>query len=188
MGVPAFDSVITMLQNLIARIDQEVASDEQDYGNFMSWFDTQSKATESSIGMLSSRLQELAAVLADLRSRQHKLSTEVARLNSEIAETQDQIAQAKDKRAQEHESFVQEQLDFDNSIAACNKAVEILQVSLPGHRIVINHNMSSIVYGIVINLLTFRKIPLLNFGNICLRMETASIYQFMILTTTEPDL
>jgi len=127
MGVPAFDSVITMLQNLIAQIDQEVASDEQDYGNFMSWFDTQSKATESSIGMLSSRLQELAAVLADLRSRQHKLSTEVARLNSEIAETQDQIAQAKDKRAQEHESFVQEQLDFDNSIAACNKAVEILQ-------------------------------------------------------------
>merc|ERR1719389_1142200 len=77
--------------------------------------------------MLSLRLQELAAILADLRSRQHKLSTEVARLNAEIAETQDQIAQAKDKRTQEHESFVQEQLDFDNSIAACNKAVEILQ-------------------------------------------------------------
>jgi len=115
-----------MLQNLIAQIDTEVASDEQDYNAFMTWFDTQSKATSSSIGMLSSRLQELAAVLADLRSRQHKLSTEVARLNAEIAETQDQIQQAKDKRTQEHESFVQEQLDFDNSIAACNKAVEIL--------------------------------------------------------------
>jgi chromosome segregation ATPase len=116
-----------MLQNLIAQIDTEVASDEQDYNNFMTWFDTQSKATSSSIGMLSSRLQELAAVLADLRSRQHKLSTEVARLNAEISETQDQIQQAQDKRKQEHESFVQEQLDFDNSIAACNKAVEILQ-------------------------------------------------------------
>jgi chromosome segregation ATPase len=116
-----------MLQNLIAQIDTEVASDEQDYNNFMTWFDTQSKSTSSSIGMLSSRLQELAAVLADLRSRQHKLSTEVARLNAEISDTQDQIAQAKDKRTQEHESFVQEQLDFDNSIAACNKAVEILQ-------------------------------------------------------------
>jgi len=127
MRVPAFDSVITMLQNLIAQIDTEVASDEQDYNNFMTWFDTQSKATSSSIGMLSSRLSELAAILADLRSRQHKLSTEVARLNAEIAETQDQIQQAKDKRTQEHESFVQEQLDFDNSIAACNKAVEILQ-------------------------------------------------------------
>jgi chromosome segregation ATPase len=117
-----------MLQNLIAQIDTEVASDEQDYGNFMTWFDAQEKATSSSIGMLSSRLQELAAVLADLRSRQHKLSTEVARLNAEISDTQDAIQQAKDKRAQEHESFVQEQLDFDNSIAACNKAVEILQV------------------------------------------------------------
>jgi chromosome segregation ATPase len=116
-----------MLQNLIAQIDTEVASDEQDYNNFMTWFDTQEKATSSSIGMLSSRLQELAAVLADLRSRQHKLSTEVARLNAEISDTQDAIQQAKDKRVQEHESFVQEQLDFDNSIAACNKAVEILQ-------------------------------------------------------------
>jgi len=126
MRVPAFDSVITMLQNLIAQIDTEVASDEQDYGNFMAWFKTQSEATSSSIGMLSSRLQELAAILADLRSRQHSLSTEVARLNGEIDMTQSQITEAKDKRTQEHEAFVQEQLDFDNSIAACNKAVEIL--------------------------------------------------------------
>ena len=35
--VPAFDSVITMLQNLISQIDTELASDETDYGNFMSW-------------------------------------------------------------------------------------------------------------------------------------------------------
>ena len=32
----------------------QVASDEQDYNNFMTWFDTQSKATESSIGLAAS--------------------------------------------------------------------------------------------------------------------------------------
>ena len=124
--VPAFDSVITMLQNLISQIDTELASDETDYGNFMSWFEQQSASTSSSISSLSSKLQELAAVLADLRSRQHTLSTEVARLNGEIEETQTAIQDATEKRNQEHASFVQEQLDFDNSIAACNKAVEIL--------------------------------------------------------------
>jgi chromosome segregation ATPase len=40
--------------------------------------------------------------------------------------TQQQMEQAKDKRTEEHESFVQEQLDFDNSIKACEKAVEML--------------------------------------------------------------
>ena len=43
--------------------------------------------------------------------------------------TQQQIQEAKDKRTQEHEAFVQEQLDFDNSIAACGKAVELLAKS-----------------------------------------------------------
>jgi len=124
--VPAFDSVLTMLQNLITQIDAEAQSDETDYGNFMTWFEKQSVGTESSIGSLTVRLQELAAVLAGLRSRQHKLSGEVARLNGEIEETQESIAAATAKRTEEHESFVKEQLDFDNSIAACNKAVELL--------------------------------------------------------------
>merc|ERR1719453_1770420 len=106
-----------MLQNLISQIDTELASDETDYGNFMSWFEQQSASTSSSISSLSSRLQELAAILADLRSRQHTLSTEVARLNGEIDETQTAIAEATAKRKEEHEAFVQEQLDFDNSIA-----------------------------------------------------------------------
>merc|ERR1719453_905145 len=87
----------------------------------------QSDATSSSISGLTSRLQELTAIIADLRSRQHSLSTEVNRLNGEIATTQQQMDQAKTKRTEEHNSFVQEQLDFDNSIKACDKAVEMLK-------------------------------------------------------------
>lgn len=124
--VPSFDSVITMLQNLVSQIETEEQTDEGDYKAFMSWYTTQHDATSSSIGMLSSRLQELAAVIADLAARQHNLATEVARLNGEIDMTQGQIEEAKDKRTSEHESYVQEQLDFDNSVAACEKAVEML--------------------------------------------------------------
>jgi hypothetical protein len=126
-GVPSFDSVITMLTNLVGQIENEETSDEADYTAFKTWFTGQSDATSSSITMLSSRLQELHAVIADLESRQHTLSTEVTRLNGEIDMTQSQMEQAKDKRTEEHESFVQEQLDFDNSIKACQKAVEMLQ-------------------------------------------------------------
>merc|ERR1719395_269051 len=124
--VPSFDSVITMLQNLVSQIETEEASDEKDYRAFFTWFTEQSEATSSSINMLSTRLQELAAVIADLAARQNNLAKEVARLNGEIDETQTQIEAAKEKRTEEHNNYVQEQLDFDNSIAACEKAVELL--------------------------------------------------------------
>jgi chromosome segregation ATPase len=125
--VPSFESVITMLNNLVDQIENEETSDEGDYNSFKQWFTTQSDATSSSISALTSRLQELTAIIADLRSRQHSLSTEVNRLNGEIDTTQQQMDQAKSKRTEEHNSFVQEQLDFDNSIKACDKAVEMLK-------------------------------------------------------------
>ena len=124
--VPAFDSVLTMLQNLVQQIETEQTSDEADMESFKAWFTRQSDTTSSSISMLSSRLQELASIIADLSARKHRLTSEVARLNGEIDQTQAQIQEAQEKRTSEHESFVQEQLDFDNSIAACGKAVEML--------------------------------------------------------------
>jgi len=126
-AAPAFDSVLTMLQNLVTQIETEEQSDQQDYSNYAAWFTQQSDATSASISMLESRLQELGAIIADLTSRQHRLSSEVNRLNTEIAQEQGQVDAARTKRTEEHDSFVKEQLDFDNSIKACEKAVELLQ-------------------------------------------------------------
>merc|ERR1719421_2065898 len=89
--VPSFESVITMLNNLVDQIENEEQSDEADYNAFKQWFTTQSDATSSSISGLTSRLQELQAIIADLRSRQHTLSTEFNRLNGEIDTTQQQM-------------------------------------------------------------------------------------------------
>jgi len=123
---PAFGSVITMLNNLVSQLDQEAEADETDYTSFMHWFTNQHSSTSSSIGSLSNRLMELTSVLAGLRARQHDRGVEVARLRAEIDSETGQLTAAKDKRTQEHDAFVTEQLDFDNSIAACNKAVELL--------------------------------------------------------------
>jgi len=124
--VPAFDSVLTMLDNLVKQLDEEAQSDETDYSSYMTWYGAEHSKTSSSIGTLTNRLQELAATLAELRSRQQTLSGEVARLGSELDHERDQLQQATQKRTEEHDAFVNEQTDFDNSIAACNKAVELL--------------------------------------------------------------
>jgi hypothetical protein len=121
-----FDSVLTMLNNLIKQLDTEAESDDQDYGAFQAWFKQQHSTTSGSIDALSNRLQELSATLADLRSRQKSLTTKQAKLESELEHEQGQLQDAQAKRAEENEDFVKEQLDFANSIAACNRAVELL--------------------------------------------------------------
>merc|ERR1719287_288852 len=108
---PAFDNVLTMLQNLVTQIETEEQSDDQDYAAFQAWFTAQQDSTAASIGMLESRLSELGAVIADLSSRQQSLQGEVDRLNGEISQEQTQIQAAQEKRTQEHDAFVKEQLD-----------------------------------------------------------------------------
>merc|ERR1719316_1172893 len=121
-----FDSVLTMLNNLIKQLDTEAESDDQDYGAFQAWFKSQHSTTSGSINALSNRLQELSATLADLRSRAKSLTAKQAKLQSELEHEQGQLEDAQAKRTEENDDFVKEQLDFANSIAACNRAVELL--------------------------------------------------------------
>jgi len=126
VGAPAFDKVLTMLNNLITQIEQEEVADQQDYSAYQTWFTQESDTTSAAIGTLQTRLSELGAVIADLASQQSHLGGEVGRLNGEIAQEESQMQQAQQKRQEEQAAFTQEQLDFDNSIKACEKAAELL--------------------------------------------------------------
>merc|ERR1719389_643739 len=72
-------------------------------------------------------IEDLKAALAQLYSQKAELETIIARLDDEIGTVKSQIAQATEKRNEEHSNFIKEQQDFENSINACNKAVDILK-------------------------------------------------------------
>jgi ABC-type transporter Mla subunit MlaD len=122
----AMQRVVTMLENLVAEMDAEEQQDDKMFEEFNQWFATQSAATQQSIDTLNAKVEELQAILAQLRAQKAELEEEIRYLNGEIQTTQTQIDQATEKRNEEHDAFVGEQQDFANSINACNKAVEIL--------------------------------------------------------------
>jgi hypothetical protein len=126
MTAPAFDKVLTMLQNLVQQLDSESTADEADYEAFLGWFEEQEKSTSATVTALTAKLQELGAALTDLRARQQTLGSEVHDLNVELDRETGTLQEAQEKRQGEHDAFVKEQLDFDNAIAACNKAAELL--------------------------------------------------------------
>jgi len=119
--------VITMLENLVAEMDAEAATDEKQFGEFTAWCGETKKTTEATIGALTSQIEDLKASLADLYSQKSELETQIAKLDDQIKTTKSQIETATEKRNEEHHSFTNEQIDFDNSIAACNKAVDLLK-------------------------------------------------------------
>jgi len=119
--------VITMLENLIAEMDAEAATDEKQFAEFSTWCTATKKATEESISTLTGQIESLTASLADLYAQKTTLETQIAKLDDQIKQTKQQIETATQKRQEEHANFNKEQIDFDNSIAACNKAVTILK-------------------------------------------------------------
>jgi peptidoglycan hydrolase CwlO-like protein len=75
---------------------------------------------------LQTQIENTKAILGQLYAQRGELTTQVNHLQSEVATTTNQINTATDKRNEEHSSYVIEQNNFNNAIAACNKAVEIL--------------------------------------------------------------
>jgi chromosome segregation ATPase len=122
----SFDKVLTLLSNLVSQMEAEASADEADYQAFMTWFKDQESATSGTITALSAKLTELSAALTELRARQSSLTTEVNGLNADLDRENGALNEATEKRNTEHDAFVKEQLDFDNAIAACHKAADML--------------------------------------------------------------
>jgi chromosome segregation ATPase len=127
MPAAAIKRVISMLENLIAEMDAEQEKDDAQFAEFKKWCAEQQAATQDSIDSLTTLIEDLTASLAKLYSQKAELEAYIAKLTEEIALTRQQIQVATEKRNEEHNNFVKEQNDFDNSIAACNKAIEILK-------------------------------------------------------------
>jgi len=126
-AAPNIDKVLTLLNNLMLQIDRDAAADDEDWGAFQQWFSGQDGAASEAVGGLNAKLQELAASLTDLRAHHLTTMAQHERLDAERVTAVSQLDQATAKRKEEHDAFVKEQLDFEQSITACARAVELLR-------------------------------------------------------------
>merc|ERR1719478_653038 len=126
-GNPAVDRVVTMLGNLMAEVEAEQAADDQTSGQLKTWCGTEVSGAEKRLETLRTTLESLAANLAGLRAQREELTSRVEELSDQVETMKTQLADAQEKRSKEEAAFVAEQQDFEQSITACTKAVEILK-------------------------------------------------------------
>jgi len=124
--IAAIQKVIDMLDNLVTTLTNEGVEDEQKFEHFSKWVAKEQEDTKVSISTLQTKIEDVKAVLSELRAQRGELTGEVFKLKGEVSTTTNQINTATDKRNEEHNAFNIEQTNFDNAIAACDKAVEIL--------------------------------------------------------------
>jgi len=118
--------VIQMLDNLVTTLTNEGVEDEKKWKHFENWNNKEQASTEVKISDLQTQIENTKAILGQLYAQRGELTTQVNKLQSEVATTTNQINTATDKRNEEHSAYVIEQNNFNNAIAACGKAVEIL--------------------------------------------------------------
>jgi hypothetical protein len=120
------EKVLTLLSNLVVQIDRDASNDEADHSEFTFWFEAQERSTDEAIGGLNAKLGELSASLTDLRAHRQTTAAKAEDIRGQKTIQDEQLTQATSKRGDEKDAFVKEQLDFKNSIEACERAVELL--------------------------------------------------------------
>jgi len=126
-ALPAIGQVITMLANLVSMIDTEQETDDTDHTQYQQWSASETGITTQHVGQLQTSIQNTNAALADFRAQQQDLTTTLARVTGDLSGETAQLNSAIQRRGDEKLAFVTEQQNFDNAIAACQRAVEILQ-------------------------------------------------------------
>ena len=116
-----------MLGNLMAEVEAEQAADDSTAGQLKTWCGTEVSGAEKRLETLRTTLESLAANLAGLRAQRQELASRVEDLSDQVETMKTQLADAQEKRSKEEAAFVAEQQDFEQSITACTKAVEILK-------------------------------------------------------------
>jgi len=124
--LPAIKKVVTMLNNLVTMMDSEAVEDEKKVAHFVQFCEGEISSCNAKISEMQTKIEDTNAALVDLGSQKQELDATVAKLNGNIDQETSQINDATEKRKTENEGFNKEQIDFENAIAACDKAVKLL--------------------------------------------------------------
>merc|ERR1719158_1129194 len=107
-------------------MESESQEDEKKIQHFTQFCEAEKGSAGAKISEMQTKIEDVNAALVDLRSQKQDLDSKVAKLINNIDVETSQINDATDKRNAENSAFTKEQMDFDNAIAACNKAVQLL--------------------------------------------------------------
>merc|ERR1719163_2466659 len=111
---------------MLQQLQKDMEEDEEIYDKIACWCTTNDKAKTKAIAEAEAKLEALTSRIEELSALSARLKTEIANLEEEVASLQEALEQAKAIREKEIAEFQAEEKDLLESIAALGAAIEVL--------------------------------------------------------------
>merc|ERR1719421_785131 len=115
--------VITLLKDMVSRLEKEAEEDEEVYETMGCWCETNDKEKTKSISDAEQRIADLTAAIEEYTASSARLNTEIENLNKEIAKNNQALDTATALRTKQLAEFNEEEKDMLMSISSLKSAV-----------------------------------------------------------------
>lgn len=119
--------VVSLLEGMLATLNQEQLADEEIYDKIGVWCDTNDKAKTTSVAAAEADITRLTAEIESHSASSARLAAEMAALSKEVAENKNALDQATEIRKKQHDEFNAQEKDLVESTTALKAAILVLQ-------------------------------------------------------------
>merc|ERR1719316_2176672 len=112
---------------MIKEMEKEAEADEEAYDKQVCWCDTNDKEKTKSIADAETRIYDLTSKIEELTALSAQLNTEIKNLGQEVAQSQTALDEATAMRQKELAEFVAEEKDLLGSIGAIKSAITVMK-------------------------------------------------------------
>merc|ERR1719386_378167 len=118
--------VITLLKDMLKQMEKEAEDDEEIYDQMACWCETNDKDKTKSIVDAEARINNLTSKIEELTALSAQLNTEIKNLEHEVAQNQEALDKATALRQKQLAEFNAEEKDMLGAISALKSAVTVL--------------------------------------------------------------
>merc|ERR1719183_356352 len=125
---------------MIKEMDKEAEEDEEMYNKQACWCDTNDKEKTKSIADAETRIYDLTSKIEELTALSAQLNTEIKNLGQEVAKNQNALDEATAMRQKQLAEFNAEEKDMLGAITSLKQAVTVLSKHNSASMLQISHN------------------------------------------------
>merc|ERR1719207_215487 len=118
--------VVNLMKDMLKQMEAEAENDEEIYDKMACWCETNDKEKTKSIADGEARINNLTSKIEELTALSAQLNTEIKNLEQEVAANQEALDQATALRQKQLAEFNAEEKDMLGAISALKSAVTVL--------------------------------------------------------------
>jgi hypothetical protein len=120
------DRVVTLIQDLKTKVEQDGKSEQQSYDKYACWCEKTLERKASDISSAKQLIEETEILIEKLKGEIASHSAEIAQLGKDIAANQASQKEATEIRNKDHSDYSEERAESEQCIGAMEAAIKVL--------------------------------------------------------------